>query len=358
VVCGIAGYVAEDQRLCQGLFDSVVHLARAQGPNGEIPSNIAAIGELNPSFGKLAGRIDAGSWFVIGAVHALRAFPEADERQALTRACARTILRYDVLELNDRGLLYCPLGGDWCDDYNLDGYTLTPNLLRLWALELAASELEMSDLSGQAEELRCLIERNYWIESAAKAENAYHPRAFEREQQDAPLPYFRTSFSPAGYRRELDALANALTLLLEVGTPTARKQVSGSLKTAYHQSECTLIPAFSPTITEDAPGYATLQAMAGFEFRNRPGHYHNGGAWPMVNGWCVAGLARLGDHASAAHLQGAIEKANAKEPRYSEYLVGDSGVRGGVSPCSWSAAGELIGRAAINDRFPILARKQ
>ena len=45
----------------------------------------------------------------------------------------------DAWEFNGKHLLYVPQSGDWADEYIQHGYILFDQLLRVWALRLAAS---------------------------------------------------------------------------------------------------------------------------------------------------------------------------------------------------------------------------
>ena len=68
VICGIAGILAEDQAIIDGLKISLLTLAEHQHENGIIPSNILKTENDNDvSYGSLVGRVDTNTWFVIGS---------------------------------------------------------------------------------------------------------------------------------------------------------------------------------------------------------------------------------------------------------------------------------------------------
>ena len=137
VICGLAGLASGDDVLADGLRRTVETLLAHTGPQGQVPSNVAvgADGQAEAvSYGGLAGRVDAGPWAVLGAAAWAR---HADDAAWAGRHAAQVdgVLRLlDAWEFNGRGLVYVPQSGDWADEYDLHGYLLFDQVLRLLAL--------------------------------------------------------------------------------------------------------------------------------------------------------------------------------------------------------------------------------
>lgn len=343
VICGLAGVAARDAEVIAGLAASLETLAAAAGPHGEIPSNAAATrGGAPPSYGGLAGRIDANAWFVIGAC--ALATTGADIGP-LVPAIERALDLYDVWELNGRGLVYTPPGGCWADEYPIAGYTATEQLLRLWALREAGAVTGQPERRCQAASLAERIALNYYIDETAAAAPRYHPAAFRRAGR---CDHLASSLSPAGYQLRFDALANALAIRLEVGELEQRRRAASAGKRIAAELGGAMAPAFWPPIRRGDREWPDLEAMAAYELRNHPGAYHNGGRWPMVNGFWGEALLALGDRAAAQAVLADIRAANRAEPRFSEFV--DSGGRpGGAAPTTWSAAAEIWLAAALKE---------
>lgn len=308
VISGLAGVAAGDELVIDGLAASLETLAAAAGPHGEIPSNVGA-GSV--SFGGLAGRVDCNAWFAIG-VCAL-----GDRAAHLRPAAERAMALYDVWELNGRGLVHVPAGGCWADEYPISGYTLTEQLLRLWAMR------EMGD--PREGELAARIARNYDV----AAEGDYHRSAQARAPR---VDHLAASFSPAGYDVRFDGLANALAIRLGVGDGG---RVAAAMKRTAAELGGAMVPAFWPVIEPGDPEWPALEAMAAYGFRNHPGRYHNGGRWPMVNGFYGLALLSLGDREGAAAVLADIRAAGCAE------FIDTVGSRGGTTPTTWSAAAEV-----------------
>ena len=67
-----------------------------------------------------------------------------------------------------------------------------------------------------------------------------------------------------------------------------------------------MVPAFWPPITENDPEWDQLKANYSHTFKNKPYHYHNGGVWPMVNGFWGMALNRAGKTHEAENLLNSI----------------------------------------------------
>jgi hypothetical protein len=343
VVCGLGGVAAADEGVLAAMERSLDRLTGALGPHGEVPSNVAASGPAAPSYGRLAGRVDAGSWLAIGAAH----LPARRERFAA--AVEGVFALHERWELNAGGLLYSPLGGGWADEYPLHGYTLTEQLLRIWALRLWGRR-------DRAAAIQAIVETNFWTGPEAAAADRIHPVAYRRARAaGGTARHFAAALSPAGYAPELDALANSLAILLGLGTAAQRASAAETICAALEEAGGELAPAFWPPIAAGDPRYDELEGMRTGELRNHPGEYHNGGLWPMVNGFVAAALRALGDGAGADRLAEAIARANRRSPSgnagddFYEFHSAGSLEPGGVRRCTWSAAGELIAAGAPLD---------
>jgi glycogen debranching enzyme len=111
-------------------------------------------------------------------------------------------------------------------------------------------------------------------------------------------------------------------------------------------------------ITPKHERWEDLQMTLSYEFKNEPYEYHNGGLWPMVNGFYAASLARRGKEKEARRTLLAIHEANRLSAEnsdgeesdwsFSEYVHGKTFAAGGVHPMGWSAAGALIADAYLD----------
>ncbi|WP_412061233.1 PfkB family carbohydrate kinase [Rubrivirga sp. IMCC45206] len=349
VICGLAGLASGDAALADGLRRTVETLFAHAGPQGQVPSNVAADGAV--SYGGLAGRVDAGPWAVLGAAAVARSQVDPAFVARLAGPASDALALLDAWEFNARGLVYVPQSGDWADEYDLHGYLLYDQVLRLLALRAVVPFAPSPDrLAARADRLATLIEATYWPEPGGDAEAAYHPAAYRAAAEtEAPFPY--AALTPGGYARRFDALGSALAVLADLWPDRRDTLLTHGLRLAAATAP-SLVPAFAPTVRPGDPAWATLRGNVRDTFSNAPGHYHNGGCWPMVNGWWVAALAHAGRPVDAADLLARVRAANADT--FPEYLDAEHGERLGTTPLAWSAAGDVIGAAALRGPLPWL----
>ena len=323
-MAGIAGLLVGDERIAAGLVRTLTYLRDLQGLEGQIASNFLVRAEGRPrvSFGTLAPRIDATTWYLVGIALAARAgvldpgpFHES----------ARLVVRLlDALEYNGRHLIYVPVGGNWADEYIYDGYILYDQVLRAWALRLSGQTFGEAAWGEKAEQIELAIEDRYW------------PRG------EAGRRYPLAAFSPT-VTRDLFDLA-ACSLLAVSGTARRLTGIALDWIDERFLSRGELPPAFHPVIDEAHPDWPALRRYHLHEFRNRPHEYHNGGIWPIWLGWLALGLARADRPAPLARLLMLVgERVESLETfAFDEYLHGTTGTPGGVTHMAYSATGMVF----------------
>ena len=320
-VCGLAALVSGDTRLVDTFEATLRTLARHQGRAGQLPSNVAHDGRV--SYGGNAGRVDATLWFVLGV--RLLGHRRPGVARELAEHVERAAAVLEAWEMNQRGLLYVPRAGDWADEYVLSGYVLYDQALRLWAQ------------GGDA--LRQRIERSYWPGAGGPDDALYDPVVLGPLAR-ADRSYFLAAFQPGEACDRFDALGNALCCLLGVGSDAQRGRILAHAEAAMRWD---LVPAFDPPIQVGEAEYRVLEGAAQAHLRNTPGRYHNGGLWPMVNGFWVLAARAHSDERLAARLRRGIARAVALgDHAYAEYVDANTGEPGGTLGQAWSAAGAVL----------------
>lgn len=289
VVCGIAGLWSKDEALIEGLSNSLQTLADYQHETGMIPSNVLPT-EEDVSYGSLVGRIDATTWFVLGAClyykhtrnesiwHQLK--PAIEKAREYLKAC----------EFNDRGWIYTPLSGNWADEYPIHGYTLYDNVLRLWG-ESLFEELEYGN-SKSIEDLKKKTKINFWPQKEAN-EAIYQQGPYEKALQ-TDLQHFIAFILPGIYDTRFDAAGNALALLFFDLSENQKQGINAFVHSLKSNLGKPLIPAFWPIMDETSSDWYLLEGNHSFSFKNTPGNFHNGGIWPVWMGLFCLGLAKQG----------------------------------------------------------------
>lgn len=350
VICGLAALASGDEKLIDTFRNTLETLAKNQHKNGTIPSNVMTNGdEVEVSYGGLAGRVDAVTWFIIGICQYAYYKKEKSFVGKYIFEIEKCLQLLEAWEFNNKHLLYVPLSGNWADEYITDGYVLYDQLLRIWALKSYNHFAKQEALTTKIQNITNQIEINFTPSSTGEK---YHERAYEEVNIQNYMP---CSFSPAGYKSPFDAFANSLALMLNIGTENFQNSIVAYFEKLQKQMLLQLIPAFWPPIDENDLDWNLLKNNCKYEFRNFPNEFHNGGSWPMVNGFYGLALLSKQKNDEAIALLDSINSANAVE-NYSFYENFNSQTRkpNGVPYCAWSAAATVMLHQSINTTFKFL----
>lgn len=356
VITGLSALLTDEKELIEGMRKTLVSLKKNQHSDGMIPSNmgIDTPGKVKKvSYGILTGKVDAGLWFLIGAFLYFRKTKDRSFIKEMQRTIRRIFKTLAIWEFNGRGLLYIPQGGNWADEFVLEGYSLTEQLLYYWALEEASRVYASKLYVEKARILKELIMINYWPYANNKS-RAYHKTAFVHQMESGTANHWMAGFKPSGYFTYFDCLAHALTLILGINKKSQKHKITTHIENIVSGLEDFLVPAFWPVIKNTDTQWNTLQNNWTYQFRNWPGEYQNGGVWPVFNGLLIAGLYKSKERELADKLRQAlyrgVEMPDNKYGFY-EYINTNNWSTGGTKHQLWSAAGVIFAEKAAQNIF-------
>lgn len=350
VICGLAALASGDEDLIATFRKTLETLANNQHYNGTIPSNVMTNeGIAEVSYGGLAGRVDAVTWFIIGICQYSFYTNDATLVKKYEGNIQKCLRLLEAWEFNNKHLLYVPLSGNWADEYITDGYVLYDQLLRIWALK-SYNHFAKDDLIRiKIEKITEQLEINFTPNSIGEK---YHERAYKEVNIRNYMP---CSFSPAGYKTQFDAFANSLALFLNIGSKDFQNSILVYSIELKNEMPLQLLPAFWPPIKESDLDWNLLKNNCKYEFRNYPNEFHNGGSWSMVNGFYGLALLAKAKDSEALQLLNAINEANAVEDfSFYENFNSETKVPNGVPFCAWSAAATVMLHQSINTNFKFL----
>jgi hypothetical protein len=322
VMAGIAGLMLDDRAIVDALLRTLERLRALQGAEGQVPSNYVMTtgAPANVSFGTAVPRLDAATWYLLGVAFAVRA--GVTERGAFRESVVAVVRLLDAIEYNGRHLIYVPVGGNWADEYVYEGYILSDQVLRAWALRLLGDLYAEPSWTAKAGCIAEAIAERYWPNGRSE-------------------PYPLVAFSPVARRDALDLAACSLLAVSAVEASRAASALDWIVERFVDRS--TLPPAFHPVIDETHPDWPALRRYHLYEFRNTPHEYHNGGVWPIWLGWLAIALSRAGREAHLARLRDRAATAlRAPSFRFHEYLHGVSLAPGGMAAMAYSATGVVF----------------
>jgi hypothetical protein len=363
VITGLAALLTDESDLINTFKQTLLTLARYQGPHGEIPSNVDTVSE-RVSYGGTTGRIDADLWFVIGCTEYWAVTEDNEFIHEMFPCLEKVRQLLGAWEFNNRGLIYVPPAGDWADEYLHSGYVLYDQLLYLQAQRcFCAIHHHIHDsldhqLIDRKNHLRHLIMANYWFPDHEDIpDDVYHEVLYCKGFLASPHcagKYWLPFFSPTGYGYRFDSLANVLVSLFDVADDEQRLAVDDFIN-GIVSKKLPLLPAFFPVIEPLDEDWKELQMTFSYSFKNKPYEFQNGGLWSMISGFYVADLAQRGKTDEAEKYLTAIHQANmlAEEDGqwgFYEYQHGKTLQVGGMPHQAWSAAGALIGHYALQHK--------
>lgn len=350
VICGIAALATENNTLIETFENTIATLAKNQHKIGTIPSNVGFQDrKLNVSYGGLAGRVDAVTWFIIGVCQLAFYKEDASIVEKYKNHIQKCLRLLEAWEFNNKHLMYVPLSGNWADEYITDGYVLYDQLLRLWALKSYNYFLKDKNISKKIENIKNQIEANFLPNSRKEK---IHERAYKDVEFKTYLP---SSFSPSGYKTQFDAFANALSVLMNVGSKEFQNKQLVAAQDLASDTKLGLIPAFWPVIKDSDEQWSLLKDNCKYEFRNYPYEFHNGGSWPMVNGFFGLALLKNSKNKMANTILRSIDKANQIQNfSFYENFNTKTQAPNGVAYCAWSGAAQIILHQATFNNFKIL----
>jgi len=350
VICGLAALASGDKELIETFKKSLETLANNQHKTGTIPSNVMTKGDIvEVSYGGLAGRVDAVTWFVIGVCQYAFYTNDIAFVAKFNTHIEKCFALLDAWEFNNKGLLYVPLSGNWADEYITDGYVLYDQLLRVWALKSYNYFVEDDVISTKIKAIIEQIEINF---TPNELGDKYHQRAYQEINIDQFMP---CSFSPAGYKTQFDAFANSLALYLNIGSQDFQQTILDYSISLKNEMKLKLLPAFWPAIKETDLDWNLLKNNCKYEFRNYANEFHNGGSWSMVNGFYGLALLSKGQTKEATEVLNAINTVNAvQDYSFYENFNSETTEPNGVPFCAWSAAASVLIHQSLYTNFKFL----
>lgn len=320
VIAGIVGILLEDEVIIKGFTNSINHLKKLQGPQGQIPSNFTVKnGEIKKiSFGTLSPKIDSCTWYLIGVGLLIR--EGSIQKEAYQESIEKVINLLDGIEFNDKNLMYIPKGGNWADEYIYEGFILYDQVLRVWGLSLLAN----------------IFGNVTWLEKSKSITDTLL-QSFKKENSQ----YYHSSIFPGGIFDKFDLPAHAIFGIILNNKESAFNEVLDWISKTFIEKNL-LPPVFHPVINEQDVEWDTLYGYHLYRFKNKPHHFHNGGIWWVWLGWLAVSLSLWGKKKALEKLVGTAFKfleKNKNKFDFEEYISADDLRIGGTKKLSFTAAG-------------------
>jgi hypothetical protein len=367
VITGLAALLIEDKPISEALRVSLETFVTIQDSNGQVPVAMV-VGSPDEQQVEYSAALDPSAWLVIGVCnYAALTKDEKKFARKMREPMQKALALMRLFDTERNQLLSVGPGADWAARYHLTGNVLTPNLLRLWALQAYAGldfldSSERQEAISAARRIRTAIEVNFWPDKAnlGRPEVVY-PLLYKSYLDAKGEPsFFRAALSLVrGYSEQFDYFGCALATLLKLGSEKQRQtQIDYALE-LIKRNNLGIAGSFTPPVFPGQPEYVMLENIAagvsktGAALSNKPFTGFNGGLWPMTSGWWTLVLAENGRTTQAQDLLEHLNHFNCNSPSanswgFPEHGNALNGQPGAKFHKSWSAAASLLGSAALS----------
>jgi len=351
-ITSLAVLAGERTELYPTVYRSIVNLLDAVGEYGVFPSNVSFSDQFErtgASFGGPVGRTDSPFWWGITALSYLERVEDAELKQRVLDQLVQMEQRAHAWEFNNKHLMYAPVSSNWADEYPVEGYILLNNVLRYWMLRKAGRIFEHKSYTDKANAILWAIKSHFFGEPADT------PLLFTKAQQErldrlTGGDRVLMSFTPGALNNHMDALGLSIAFLVGAASEsTMNKVVDRWMKGPLRDA---VMPAHWPIIRPGDPLWPSIESNYSFDFKNHPGHFHNGGVWGLTQGFAAAMFKALGRE--EADLLGRYEEllqSSMEHHPFAEYYSYPEFNAAGVHSLCFSAASYLLATHAESDAF-------
>ncbi len=366
-VIGLGALAVNEPVLIDALRASLATLARHQTGLGMIPLNVQVATDSVTT--ENAGATDANLWYVLGHFNLWRATGDLDTLRGAWDSIDRALLWLRYQDMNDCGLLEVPEAGDWMDLLAVRYNVLYDNVLWCGALRafsrmstaLAAPETRTS--AAEADQLAAGVKERLnllmWIDRCWEPEHfAEHLGRLKAMRLEwymlyhnigtiSSRPYYLPWVAFREYGDYCDVLGNMLAVLFGIADGERQERIMRHL---YQVGVARPFPskAIHPPIF---PGEANWREYYRSRNLNLPHQYHNGGIWPMIGGFHVAALVKMGWMSDATNLLNDLAvvcSTGVNAPwEFKEWMNGETGNPMGYALQGWSASMYLYAYEAV-----------
>lgn len=356
VVNGLAALMTEDKELIKTFKKNLMYLAEFQGKSGQIPSNVSLEGR-KVSYGRTAGRVDPTSWFVIGCSQYYKKTDDKRFLKKMKKNLDRCMAVLDAWEFNQKDFIFVPTGGDWADESLRYGYILFDQLLYNKAIEEYINIYDALNKKldpywkNKKERQKGKIKINFWPDrSKIDRKSVYHKQIFDNKLTNVRnQKYWLESFYPGGFSDTFDSFANILAIIFGFSDKEQAEKIIAHIQEIIGGGY--LVPSFYPIVfPKNKKEWEKMRGNFSFRFKNEPYCSQNGGLWPVLSGFLIEALVKMGkDDLAERYLQGVNYANSLGDWGFYEFHHGKDKTPQGVKNLAWSAAGGIMGYLALNN---------
>lgn len=342
--------------LIEGAAATLDTLAAHVSPLGQVPALVdPARDRWDNGEG---GVVDATAWFVIVAGEFLTSTGDTERTRAWWPTVTAAMRWLSYQDVTGSSLISAAPSTDWMDAaLTRSGRTLHLNVLWFWAAtaheRLAAALGEQT--VGISARIGAAVDAWFWPEAGTDVD-ALFPHGFAHdatriaiwEAASRSRTHYLSHIVHAAFVDRCDTLANLLAVRCGLASDEKATRILEALEAAADPYPTRTFP--EPVPLGDGTGMlvSVAEAVIPERWRNRPGRYHNGAAWPYVGGFHAEVLARVRGREAGRGLLEQLAAANALADWSFPEWIDAEGHPAGASLQTWNAATFVLAFAACH----------
>lgn len=353
LISALGALSVTDEKLVEATTATLDTLAAHASPLGQIPAVVLPARE-QWDFAE-GGAVDPSAWFPITAAAHLEVTGDhqaAERWWPAVEASVRWLRHQDV---TGSGLISAAPSTDWMDAaLTRSGRTLHLNVLYAAAEEAAGRMASVLGQDFQPLDIRSAVDAWFWPVPGVDAGSLF-PHGFAHDATriaywEAASPnrrHYLSHIVHSAFVDRCDVLANLLAVRFGVADPMKADTILTQLADAADPHPTRTFP--DPISPADGTGMLISVAEASIpeRWRNRPGTYHNGAAWPYIGGFHVEALAATGRTQEAQTMLGRLAAANRLGDWSFPEWVDVDGMPAGAPLQTWNAATFVLAHRAV-----------
>ena len=331
-------------------------LARGASPLGRLPAVVVpARDEWDFAEG---GAVDVPALFVIVAAAYLDATGDVDRVRTWWPAAVKAVSWLDHQDVTGSGLISAAPSTDWMDAaLTRSGRTLHLNVLYAWSvasLDCIGRRLG-EEIDRDPGALVDTVNAWFWPDPGLDAGSLYaHGFAHDAtriaywEAASVNRRSYLSHIVHAAFVDRCDVLANLLAIRADVASGERAALILSVVEEAADPFPTRTL--LEPVQAGDGTAMlvSVAEASIPMRWRNRPGSYHNGAAWPYIGGFHVEAVVQVAGRDAARPLLQRLAVANALDDwSFPEWIDAD-GRPAGASLQTWNAATFVLGYRAVH----------
>lgn len=344
VVVGTSAINDPDIRACQR--QTLVTLLDAMTPNGQVPANVRiATGE--PDYSGVGGicSIDSGIWLVIAVYYYVTATGDREFLERYSDHLRKIMFWLQAHDSNNDGLLEIPEASDWTDLFGRSYQVLYDEVLWCranvcWArmLEIMEDYDAASSVFRHSQYIQGKLLSTFWPSIHGSSDPHFAHTFADRQYSIGDVHYLLAEVTPFNFSWRCDVYGNVLAFLDNV-LDVSRARTAFKFMWGAGVNQPWPVSNLYPVVQFGDPDWRPYYTV---NLLNLPGHYHNGGIWPLIGGMWVRFIERLGFHDVACQeLVRLTELCRAgirDEWEFNEWYHGTTGRPMGKAYQAWSAS--------------------